>query len=119
MPVSPNSDLSSPVPEHREAMICYVRECLKLTRDLGAPICKIFAAWPGVAVREGLGDYGYTRGIGDVFPDMCTDTPVWHWNSCGGCGSRPIVSPRLSAGVPRPVAGANSPSRLTCRPVFE
>ena len=67
--VSPNSDLSSPVPEQREAMICYVRECIKLARDVGSPICKIFAAWPGVAVRDGLGDYKYTRGIGDPFPD--------------------------------------------------
>jgi sugar phosphate isomerase/epimerase len=66
--VSPNCDLASPVPEHREAMICYVRECIKLTRDLGSPICKIFAAWPGVAVRDGLGSYKYTRGIGRPNP---------------------------------------------------
>jgi sugar phosphate isomerase/epimerase len=64
--VSPNCDLSSPVPEHREAMICYVRECIKLTRDLGSPICKIFAGWRGVAVRDGLGSYEYTRA--DPFP---------------------------------------------------
>ena len=67
--VSPNCDLSSPVPEHREAMICYVRECIKLARDLGSPICKIFAAWPGVAVKDGLGDYKYTRSIPDPFKD--------------------------------------------------
>jgi sugar phosphate isomerase/epimerase len=67
--VSPNSDLSSPVPEHREAMICYVRECIKLARDLGSPLCKVFAAWPGVAVRNGLGDYKYTRSVPDPFPD--------------------------------------------------
>ncbi len=67
--VSPNCDLSSPVPEHREAMICYVRECIKLARDLGSPICKIFAAWPGVAVKNGLGDYKYTRSIPDPFQD--------------------------------------------------
>ena len=36
--VSPNCDLSSPVPVQREAMICYVRECIKLARDLGSPI---------------------------------------------------------------------------------
>lgn len=60
--VSPNCDLSSPIPEHREAFVCYVRECIKLARDLGSPICKIFAAWPGVAVRDGLGSYEYTRG---------------------------------------------------------
>jgi sugar phosphate isomerase/epimerase len=42
--VSPNCDLSSPVPVQREAMICYVRECIKLAHDIGSPICKIFAA---------------------------------------------------------------------------
>jgi sugar phosphate isomerase/epimerase len=31
--VSPNCDLSSPVPVQREAMICYVRECIKLAHD--------------------------------------------------------------------------------------
>lgn len=67
--VSPNCDLSSPVPEHREAMVCYVRECIRMTRDLGAPICKIFAAWPGVALRDGLGDYRYTHNIPDSFAD--------------------------------------------------
>jgi sugar phosphate isomerase/epimerase len=41
--VSPNCDLSSPVPVQREAMLCYVRECIKLARDLGSP--------PGVASR--------------------------------------------------------------------
>lgn len=66
--VSPNCDLSSHIPEHREAVICYVRECIKLTRDLGSPICKIFAAWPGVVVREGLGDYRHTREIPNPYP---------------------------------------------------
>ena len=45
--ISPNSDFSSPSPSHREAMLCYTRECIKMARDLGAPICKIFAAWRG------------------------------------------------------------------------
>lgn len=67
--VSPNSDLSSHVPERREATICYVRECIKLARDLGSPICKIFAAWPGVVVRDGLGHYEYTRNLPEPFPD--------------------------------------------------
>ena len=31
--VSPNCDLSSPVPVQREAMIGYVRECIKLARS--------------------------------------------------------------------------------------
>jgi sugar phosphate isomerase/epimerase len=60
--VSPNCDLSSPVPVQREAMICYVRECIKLARDLGAPICKIFAAWRGITLHDGLGTYNDTYG---------------------------------------------------------
>jgi sugar phosphate isomerase/epimerase len=71
--VSPNCDLSSHVPEQREAMICYVRECIKLTRDLGSPICKIFAAWPGVVVRDGLGDYRYTREIPDPYEEWAAE----------------------------------------------
>jgi sugar phosphate isomerase/epimerase len=60
--ISPNCDLSSPVPVHREAMICYVRECIKLARDVGAPICKIFAAWRGITLYDGLGTYDDTYG---------------------------------------------------------
>ncbi|UCG56409.1 MAG: sugar phosphate isomerase/epimerase [Phycisphaerales bacterium] len=71
--VSPNCDLSSHIPEQREAMICYVRECIKLTRDLGSPICKIFAAWPGVIVRDGLGYYHYTREIPFPYPDWAAE----------------------------------------------
>jgi sugar phosphate isomerase/epimerase len=59
--VSPNSDLSSPIGTQREAMICYVGECIKLARDLGSPICKIFAAWRGVTVHDGRGTYEDTH----------------------------------------------------------
>jgi sugar phosphate isomerase/epimerase len=60
--VSPNCDLSSPVPGQREAMICYVRECIKLAHDLGSPICKVFAAWRGITLHDGLGTYSETYG---------------------------------------------------------
>ena len=58
--VSPNCDLSSPVPSRQEAMICYVRECIELADDLGAPICKIFAAWRGITMQDGMGSYDLT-----------------------------------------------------------
>lgn len=60
--VSPNCDLSSPVPGQREAMICYVRECIKLARDLGSPICKVFAAWRGITLHDGFATYDDTYG---------------------------------------------------------
>lgn len=59
--VSPNCDLSSPVPSQRDAMICYVRECIKLAHDLNAPVCKIFAAWRGITIRDGVGTYDETH----------------------------------------------------------
>lgn len=71
--VSPNSDLSSFIPEQQEAMICYVRECIRLTKDLGSPICKIFAAWPGVIVRDGLAAYEHTRQLPDPFPQWSAE----------------------------------------------
>ena len=58
--ISPNCDLSSPVPSQREAMLCYTRQCIELARDVGAPICKIFAAWRGITVENGLGSYDLT-----------------------------------------------------------
>jgi sugar phosphate isomerase/epimerase len=58
--VSPNCDLSSPVPSRQEAVICYVRECIKLARDLRAPLCKIFAAWRGITLHDGIGSYDLT-----------------------------------------------------------
>ena len=60
--VSPNCDLSSPVPVYRESMICYVRECIKLARDLETPLCKIFAAWRGITLHDGLATYDDTYG---------------------------------------------------------
>jgi len=58
--VSPNCDLSSPVPIQHEAMICYVRECIKLAHNLGSPICKVFAAWRGITLHNGLATYDDT-----------------------------------------------------------
>lgn len=60
--ISPNCDLSSPVPVQREAMICYVRECIQLARDLRVPLCKIFAAWRGITLYDGLATYDDTYG---------------------------------------------------------
>jgi sugar phosphate isomerase/epimerase len=71
--VSPNSDLSSHIPEQREAMICYVRACIELPRDLGSPLCKIFAAWPGLVVRDGLAEYRFTRARSDPFPEWANE----------------------------------------------
>ena len=60
--VAANNDFSSPVPEHRECQLLMVRETAKLAKDLGANVVRLFAAWPGVVIHEGVGTYDLTRG---------------------------------------------------------
>ncbi|MBN1820076.1 MAG: sugar phosphate isomerase/epimerase [Prolixibacteraceae bacterium] len=60
--VAANNDFSSPVPEHRECQLLMVRETARLAKDLGAKIVRLFAAWPGVVIHEGVGTYDLTRG---------------------------------------------------------
>ncbi len=60
--VAANNDFSSPIPEHRECQLLMVRETARLARDLGAKFVRLFAAWPGVPIHEGIGTYDLTRG---------------------------------------------------------
>jgi len=60
--VAANNDFSSPVPEHRECQLLMVKETARLARDLGAKFVRLFAAWPGVPIHEGIGTYELTRG---------------------------------------------------------
>jgi len=60
--VAANNDFSSPVPEHRECQLLMVRETARLAKDLGAKFVRLFAAWPGVPIHEGIGTYELTRG---------------------------------------------------------
>ena len=48
--IAGNNDFSSPVPEQRECQLLMVREQIRLARDLGAPVVRLFAAWPGVTM---------------------------------------------------------------------
>jgi len=59
--VAANNDFSSPIPEHRECQLLMVRETAKLAKDLGAKIVRLFAAWPGVPIHEGIGTYEFVH----------------------------------------------------------
>jgi len=60
--VAANNDFSSPVPEHRECQLLMVREITRLAADLGAGAVRLFAAWPGVVLRDGIATYDLVRG---------------------------------------------------------
>jgi sugar phosphate isomerase/epimerase len=59
--VAANNDFSSPIPEHRECQLLMVRELARLAADLGARVIRLFAAWPGVAMRDGIATYDLVR----------------------------------------------------------
>lgn len=56
-----NNDFTSPTPEHREAELLMVREQIKLAADLGCKILRLFAAWPGITLRDGWATYDEAR----------------------------------------------------------
>lgn len=60
--VAANNDFSSPIPEHRECQLLMVRETARLAKDLGAKIVRLFAAWQGVPIHEGVGTYDFSSG---------------------------------------------------------
>jgi sugar phosphate isomerase/epimerase len=59
--VAANNDFSSPIPEHRECQLLMVRELARLAADLGAKVVRLFAAWPGVVIRNGRATYDLVR----------------------------------------------------------
>ena len=56
--VAANNDFSNPVPEVREAQICFVRDLIRMTADLGAPNA---ARVPGLVGRDASSATGHLR----------------------------------------------------------
>lgn len=55
--VAANNDFASPIPEHREYQLVYMRELIRMTADLGTKLLRVFLAWPGVTQHPQLGRY--------------------------------------------------------------
>jgi len=58
--VAANNNFTSPVPEHIEAELMMVREQIRVARDLGAPVLRLFVAWRGITFRNGIATYEET-----------------------------------------------------------
>lgn len=56
-----NNCFASIVPEKIEAELLFVREQIKITAMLGAPVMRVFAAWRGIVKRDGIATYEATR----------------------------------------------------------
>src|SRR6266436_8158698 len=62
--VAGNNDFSSPIPEHRESQLVYLRELMRMTSDLGGKLVRVFLAWPGVTMLpEGGSRYDIAKDV--------------------------------------------------------
>ena len=78
--VAANNDFSSPVPEHRECQIAYVRELIRVTSDLDAKTLRVFFAWPGITKRQGqIAQYEIAQRIWQLTHEPFTPEETWGW----------------------------------------
>ncbi len=78
--VAGNNDFSSPIPEHRESQLVYLRELMKMASELGAKIVRVFLAWPGVTLRpEGGGRYDIAQSAWKAEHKDFTEEQTWAW----------------------------------------
>ena len=77
--VAANNDFSSPIPEHRESQLLYLRDLIRMTADLGAPVLRVFAAWPGVTSTDEGGTYALARRLWRDAHQGVTAEQTWAW----------------------------------------
>jgi sugar phosphate isomerase/epimerase len=75
--VAANNDFSSPIPEHRESQLVYVRELIRMTADLGAPVLRMFCAWPGVTLGPDGGQYDLARRVWRIAQHEAGEQFAW------------------------------------------
>ena len=77
--VSANNDFSSPVPEHRECQIVYLRELMRMTSDLGVNPLRVFLGWPGVTLHPEGGRYDIAKDIWNHAHYQFEPEQIWDW----------------------------------------
>jgi sugar phosphate isomerase/epimerase len=78
--VAGNNDFSSPIPEHRETQLVYLRELMRMTSDLGAKTVRVFLAWPGVTfLPTGGSRYDIAQAVWKAEHKDFTEEQTWDW----------------------------------------
>jgi L-ribulose-5-phosphate 3-epimerase len=77
--VAGNNDLSSPIPEHRECQIVYIKNLIRMTSDFGAKTLRMFMGWPGVTLHPQLAQYDIARDIWNYTHTKFTEEETWSW----------------------------------------
>lgn len=77
--VAANNDFSSPIPEHRESQVCYVRHLIQVASDLGAPTVRVFFAWPGVVKHPQVAEYESAKRMWRYVHQDVKEEETWAW----------------------------------------
>lgn len=77
--VAANNDFSNPVPEVREAQICFVRELIRMTSDLGAKNLRVFLAWWGITRHPKLASYDIPENYWPIVHEKFSEEEIWGW----------------------------------------
>ena len=77
--VAANNDFSNPVPEVREAQICFMRDLIRMTSDLGAKNLRVFLAWWGVTRHPQLATYAIAEGYWPTVHQAFSEEEIWGW----------------------------------------
>jgi len=78
--VAGNNDFSSPICEHRESQILYLRELIRMASELGAATVRVFLAWPGVTTHPQIATYAIARNVWNHTHSLTTGGD--DWNRC-------------------------------------
>jgi sugar phosphate isomerase/epimerase len=77
--VAANNDFSSPMPEHREAQIAYVKDLIRMTSDFGAKTLRMFLGWTGITLHPQIAQYDIAKDIWDHTHSKFTEEEIWSW----------------------------------------
>ena len=77
--VAANNDFSSPIPEVREAQICFTRDLIRMTADLGAPSLRVFLAWWGVTRHPQVASYDIAKRLSALVHEPFSSEEIWNW----------------------------------------
>jgi sugar phosphate isomerase/epimerase len=90
--VAANNDFSSPIPEHREAQLVYLRELIRMTAELGVALLRVFCAWSGVTEGPDCGSYELSRRLWRMTHQHILEEQRWEW-----CRQGLVESARFAA----------------------
>lgn len=77
--VAANNDFSNPVPEVREAQICFMHELIRMTAELGAKNLRVFLAWWGITRHPKLATYDIAEGYWPIIHEKFAEEEIWGW----------------------------------------